>query len=236
MESRQTSGSKTLAELAKRLGSDVKDPIGYDPQTGRFYNAEDYAREKVLRDEAGLIWLLNFGQEASVRLTPIDEALFQTFVGMYTDPIPSEVQADELHKIAADTVADLRRFVIERTAWKLQLPRMSRVVTWVGSYPIPAYRTDDWKTAFRLRATELVCECGDRIRKCKRTDCNRLFFAGDKRQVFCSRQCSQKTQFENYVKSIGGRKAWRKKHKEQYHVRKKTRGVKTQARGPEKSP
>lgn len=214
--------SKTLAALAKQLGAEVEDPVGFDPQSQRFYTLEDYAREKAAIEEAHLIWLLNFGQQDRPVVTPTDRLIFESFVSMYAaSEFESSVEA--IHKLANETVADVRRFIVEHAPWELPLPGMKRIVEWAGPYRISAFRTDDRQTAFRFHATELLCEHGDRIRTCKRDDCKRLFLAADKRQIFCSRPCSQKAQFEKYVKGIGGKIAWRKKHREQYHERKKAK-------------
>ncbi len=212
--------SNAFAEIAKQLGSDVQNPKGFDPQTGLFYTLEGYLREKEAIGESLLRWLLNLGQQDRRVLTPTDTVVFQSFVEMYASA-SFEASLETIHHIAAETVDSIRRFAVERIPWEIQLPGMRRVVEWSGPYRMSAFRTDDWQAAFRLFATELVCEYGDRIRVCKRQECERLFLAGDKRQVFCSRECSQKVQFEKYVKGIGGKKAWLKKHREQYHSRKK---------------
>ena len=84
----KSSGSKTLAELARRLGIKVENPIAFDPQSGRFYTAEDYARDKNLVDESHLFWLLDFAQRGDDSFTPNDELMLNTFAGLDTSALP----------------------------------------------------------------------------------------------------------------------------------------------------
>jgi hypothetical protein len=220
---RLAKGSPTLTELARRLGVKVENPVGFDPQTGRFYTAQDRARERSAIDAAHLSWLLDLGQREDSSLIPTDEAMLPSFLWPYatTEPKPA---SDQMHKLASETVADIRRWLIEHTPLELALPNVRCLVEWTGPHTIASFRTPDWEAAFQLSALQLVAEQGERVRSCKCDDCGRLFVAADKRQVFCSRGCSQRTQFERYVEKQGGKDEWHKQRREQYHQRKKESG------------
>lgn len=203
------------------------------PTHRRLYSREQYLADREAFDRQELVWLLGFGQ--GERQAPaIDEMHVEHFVADYLDP-EVEISTDlvGVRRLAEETVKEIRR-VVEGDAWEFEVSETICVgIEPAGErreYRARVFLTRDFRAAFRLRASDLAYRYWGRIRTCKRPGCKRLFVAADKRQVFCSRECSQKTQFEKYVKSIGGKKAWRKKHREQYHQRKeaKDNGTKTQ--------
>ena len=193
----KSSGSKTLAELARRLGIKVENPIAFDPQSGRFYTAEDYARDKNLVDESHLFWLLDFAQRGDDSFTPNDELMLNTFAGLDTSALPED-SPEALRKLAVETVADIRRFVVERIPWELQIPDVRCTLRWEGPYATAGFTVTNWKDAFRLRAHELLEKCVEHVGRCKRAECGRLFLGADKRQEYCSRKCSLQVGFQNY--------------------------------------
>jgi hypothetical protein len=201
------------------MGAKVKDPVTYDPQTGRFASAEDYARERRDFDRAHLRWLLDLGQREDDSLLAGDDVMFAFFVGPHIE-IEKTPSPATLLRTAKETVASIRRSVLEHTSWEFQVPAMSNAVEWFGFIPISWPKTADWLAAFRLRAVALLIEHYERIRECGRNDCKRLFLAVNNRKEFCSKKCSDKEQFERYVKRIGGKDKWLEKHSEQYHARK----------------
>jgi hypothetical protein len=199
-QAEKSSGSKTLAELAHRLGVKVENPIAFDPQSGRFYTAEDYARDKNLVDESHLFWLLNFAQRGDDSFTPNDELMLNTFAGLYTLSSPED-SPEALRKLAVETVADIRRFVVEHIPWELQIPNARCTLRWEGPYATAGFTVANWGDAFRLRAHELLDKYVEHVGRCKRVGCERLFLGADKRQEYCSRKCSLQVGFQNYKNS-----------------------------------
>jgi hypothetical protein len=212
-------GSDSLAELARRFGVKVNNPVGYEPESGRFISADDYVRKRRLYDQAQMIWLLDIGQRESDSLIPSDDLMLRTFVGPNVD-IEEAPQPRKLLHVAKESLTQIRRGILERTPWEFQIPAMTHSVEWFGQGPISRPKTTDWQAAFRLRASALLIEFYDRIGECARNDCKRLFLALNTRKEFCSKKCSDKEQFERYVENIGGKDEWLKKHREQYHTRK----------------
>jgi hypothetical protein len=190
--------SNTLRQLARQMGVNVRDPVGYDPQSAKFYTAQDYAAEQEAIDQAHLIWLLDLGQRAAEPLKPDDlQVMLPSFVGLYADREP-DGSADSLRKLAGETVGAVRRLVHDGKPWELPTGNIRRVLERIGSHTLAVFRTADWLTAFRLRASDLVAAHSEQIRECK--DCGRVFFSTDKRQLHCSNQCARRLAHKEYVK------------------------------------
>src|SRR5690348_8204119 len=131
INSKRLKGSDTLAELARRLGVKVKNPVGYYPQTGRFVSAEEYVRERPHYDQAQMIWLLEIGQRDGDSLIPSDEFMLHSFVGQNVD-IEEPPQPPKLLHVAKETVTQLRHGLFERIPWEFHVPAMTHSVEWFG--------------------------------------------------------------------------------------------------------
>ncbi len=211
--------SRTLKKLARRLGVKIKNPVAFDPQSGSFESGEDWARDKASRDEADLGWLLESAQREEA--SPIDEAMLPSFLRPYATTEP-KCSPDVLRKVRKLAVA-ICRSVRERGTWEFPVHSTHRVVTWSGPYAVAAFRTNDWQTAFCLRAAELVAAYSGQLRKCARAECGRLFVAV-KRQAYCSSQCSQSARFAKYWNSLSAKKRREKRHQQYVKQVEKERG------------
>jgi hypothetical protein len=152
-------------------------------------------------DRWHLEWLLNFVQrDAALADDAKMVGSFTVFVlEGRTKPRPT---LEELQSFAADVAVELRRFLTEGRAWSFAVPETRGVlepaVTGVEMPPersvtLPSVftvKTTDWRSAFRVRAAELLAGYREWIRICERRDCGRLFLADDKRQTFCTPRCS----------------------------------------------
>ena len=191
--------SPTLESLARRLGATVKKPIAFAPETGRFYTAEDYAREQAVVDERHLRWLLDLGQRETEAAGPQDmDAMLPSFVGLYAETEP-DASAKELQKLAREVVGNIRSFVVQHAAWEIPAGSARRVLEWFGDHWAVSFKTPDWRAAFHLRAFDLVTFYAEEIRECRGKDCGRLFITPDNRQIFCSARCARRAAYENFV-------------------------------------
>ena len=210
--------SRTLKKFARQLGAKVKNPVGYDLQSRRFFSGEDYALRRAAIDEAHLKWLLELGQRDSDSLTPIDEVMFSSFVGPYTatelKPSPGAVR-----KLATDVCG----LTNERSAWEFSVNNTQRVVEWSGPYAFASFKTANLQTAFRLRAADLLAEYAAQVHKCERVECGRLFVAV-RRQTYCSPQCSQRARFMKYWNSLSAKERREKRHLHYVEQIRKVRG------------
>lgn len=211
--------SPALTRHARRLRSNIKKPVAFNPQTGRFYTAEEYASEKATIDQDHLRWLLDLGQREDDSFKPADEVMLSSFVGLYGATPEAKTPPDMLRKLAAE----VRVKMIEKGTWEFQLQDTERVVQWSGAYAIGHFKTSDWQTAFRLRAAELVTEYAEQVRKCARAECGRLFVAV-KRQAYCSTRCSQSARFARYWKRLPKKERRQKRHQQYVKQVRKERG------------
>lgn len=214
MTTNQRRGSKTLAQLASKLGVKVKNPIAYYPQTGKFESAEERGREMEALDRWQLGWLINFAQRGHVLQE--DSRMVAWFTAMHMDAEP-KITSPELQKFASDVAHELKVFLLDRKPWTFPL-RSTRAALEPFSYSTTIFKTDDWRTAFRLRTAELVAQHQSIVRSCGRTDCGRLFVASGK-QTFCSKRCSHLKRLHAYRDNL--------KKKAQQQEEKKNDGTQT---------
>ncbi len=151
-------------------------------------------------DRWHLEWLFDFVERGEVLPDDVDMAASFT-TPTYAGPKP---RTAELRKFAAEVASELRRFLLDHQPWTFPLREVRAVleapVTAVALPPAPPravrirpatmFESSDWRTAFRLRAAELVAQYGERCRQCQRKECGRLFFADDPRQRFCEPRCT----------------------------------------------
>lgn len=186
--------------------------IGYVPSRGFF--TEDIERDTTIANEAALMWLLDRGQRTPAKVG--DTEMFELFIAPFATGSGEQkaVPSAAIAEIARETVAALRRLIVDRVPW--ELPLVSRVLERDATLPYvtATVAAKNWKDAFRARAGELTESFGHRIRVCKRDDCKHLLYADDARRVFCSQKCSQKSQFEKYVSRAGGAKNYQRKRRE----------------------
>src|SRR5262249_45528921 len=160
-------GSTTLRQLARQLGARTKEPVAYNPFTQEFVSAEEREGEIEALGRWHLQALLNFVQRDEV--VPDDYQMVSAFTAlhMHNEPHVTEV---ELKKFAAIILNELRRFLLDRQTWRFDL-RSTEGVLEPAAYPAAIFKSADWRTAFRLRAADLVARHHKVIRKCERKEC-----------------------------------------------------------------
>jgi hypothetical protein len=204
-------GSKTLKQHARRLGAKVKHPVAFDPQRGEFYTGADCARQKADLDELHVTWLLALIDGQPLR-PDFDDFARSTFANRYLDEgAKLDVSSARLRGLAREA-SDL--LAGRSWSWEIALRGVRRVLKREGPFVFSYLRTADARTAFGLRAAELIAEYGRLIRPCSRPDCGRLFLAR-KGQAFCTRQCSQRTRFARFWGKLSRQERHKRRH-EQY--------------------
>jgi hypothetical protein len=164
-------------------------------------------------------WLLDSIQaDPAAKLDPKKEADdFDWFVSGFpqSSPITEEKPPrGALRKLLREVAPGATAFLVSRQPWEVALKgRASRRLEWVGSMAIAGYKTD-WRSAFLLRAMDLLTLGAEQVRKCGAEGCGRLFFAV-KRQAFCSKRCSLRERQHRFREQFTEAQ-WRKRRKTEY--------------------
>jgi hypothetical protein len=188
--------SKTLASRATAQGLPdriARRAVMQDVTTGKICTLEDWERIGEAKDTDDLKWLLDAIQAKSDKATLATVAgeIGHFVRGLADTEAPVNVAPAALRRLLKEAHEGIEDFVIRRTKWEVRLTgRISRKVEWIGRLSLASYE-GSWRTAFLLRAFELVERCGDRIHVCALASCGRLFLK-HKRQDFCSKSCSQR--------------------------------------------
>jgi hypothetical protein len=119
-----------------------------------------------------------------------------------------------LRRLLREVAPGAKAFLVSRLPWEVVLKgRAARRLEWAGSVAIAGYKTD-WRSAFLLRAMDLLALGAENVRKCGAEGCGRLFPAV-KRQAFCSKRCALRERQRRFRKQFTEAE-WRERRKIEY--------------------
>jgi hypothetical protein len=188
------------AARSRRITIQMDDPAGGPRE---FLTTEEMMLRLELADMARLRWLLDLAQSAAIDISTIS-AQVAAFAGpnQRVGAVKGRLASkNEVLEFVRQFVADLKHFVEKRGTgiqWNLNLGEVSKTLSWEGILTGgERYRAADWRSAFAMRAAQLLDDYGVRIRQCANRDCGRMFIGDLNRsaplmpgkQRFCSTKC-----------------------------------------------
>lgn len=187
------------------------------------------SRQAQRSDRERLTWLLKFSENS--------ESKVETLSNLALRRLRSEVWRFPEHQMTEGGNDALPDAQIGQLAGKIAagLRALMRGEPWMPRVgPAKLYlRLEDGKAqrcyiashsdGFLLEACELIAAQAKLLRLCERSQCRKLF-AANKRQVFCSSQCSQVQRTERFLANHSGEELSNKRHKRYIEHVKKEKG------------